>query len=125
MPVRPLYLNRPRLEALLAASDFDAIVATSFKNVYYLPGALIETQRRIPLRLGIVVWPRHGEPTLIVGDIEEGLARRESHLADVRAYVEFRTSPIDALAQVLEEKGLAREHPLPCRCLHRHPEEHP
>ena len=108
MPVRPFYMNKDRFEALLADSPFDAVVASSFNNVYYTSGALIETQRRIPLRLALVVWPKEGQPTLIVGDIEEGLAQRESHLEDVRAYVEFQKSPIEALAEVLEEKGLAK-----------------
>ena len=110
MPIRPNYMNRQRFDALLEASPYDAVVATSFKNVYYLSGALIETIRRIPMRLAMVVWPRDGEPTLIVGDIEESIALRESHLGDVRAYVEFRTSPIEALAKVLAEKGLAKGH---------------
>lgn len=107
MLTRPVYMNRARFETLLIQSPFDAVVASSLNNVYYTSGALIETQRRIPLRLALVVWPKEGQPTLIVGDIEETLARRESHLEDVRVYVEFRQSPIEALASVLEEKGLS------------------
>lgn len=106
MPIRPWFLNRPRFQSLLEQSEFDAVVASSFNNVYYTTGAMIETQRRIPMRLALAVWPCEGEPTLIVGDIEEGLAKRESHISDVRSYIEFRKSPIEALAEVLAEKGL-------------------
>jgi Xaa-Pro aminopeptidase len=110
MPIRPFYMNQERFETLLADSPFDAVIASSFNNVYYSSGALIETQRRIPLRLALVVWPKTDEPTLIVGDIEETLARRESYIEDVRAYVEFQKSPIEALCEVLEEKGLDEAH---------------
>jgi Xaa-Pro aminopeptidase len=102
-------MNEARFQARLAESEFDAVVASSLTNVYYTSGALIETQRRIPLRLALVVWPRSGSPVLIVGDIEESLARRESHLQYIRAYVEFRESPIEVLACVLEERGLAAD----------------
>jgi Xaa-Pro aminopeptidase len=103
-------MNRGRFEALLAKSPFDVVVASSLNNVFYTSGALIETQQRIPLRLALVVWPKKGNPTLIVGDIEETLARRESHLEDVRVFIEFRQSPIEALAEVLEMKGLSTAH---------------
>lgn len=108
MPTRPRYMNIDRMRARLETSQFDAVIASSFTNVYYLTGAMIETQRRLPMRLALTVWPREGEPILIVGDIEEGLARRESFVDDVRAYVEFRQSPIELLTEVLREKRLER-----------------
>src|SRR6476469_4429694 len=57
---------RQRMDAVLAESDLDAVIAISPENVFYLSRALIITQRYIPDRLAIVVWPREGEPTCIV-----------------------------------------------------------
>ena len=54
---------RQRMEAVLAEADVDAVIAISPENVFYLSRALILTQRYIPDRLAIVVWPRGGEPS--------------------------------------------------------------
>jgi Xaa-Pro dipeptidase len=98
--------NIERLKTLLHKSEFDAIVAVSPENVTYTCGVTIWTQRSIRDRLAIVVWPRAGEPSIIVCNIEEPQTRTESFIQDVRSYVEFRVSPIELLAEVLREKGL-------------------
>ena len=56
---------RPSDIVLLAGAEVDAVIAISPENVFYLSRALILTQRYIPDRLAIVVWPRGGEPTLM------------------------------------------------------------
>src|SRR5579872_482711 len=99
--------NIERLKTLLHKSEFDAIVAVSPENVTYTCGVTIWTQRSIRDRLAIVVWPRAGEPSIIVCNIEEPQTRTESFIQDVRSYVEFRVSPVELLAEVLREKGLA------------------
>ncbi|HET8629793.1 MAG TPA: aminopeptidase P family N-terminal domain-containing protein, partial [Thermomicrobiales bacterium] len=99
---------RARMRAALASADLDAVIALSPENVFYLSRALILTQRYIPDRLAVVVWPREGEPTFIVCAIEQELARQDSWIADLRTYVEFRDSPVALLADVLAERGLAR-----------------
>lgn len=95
--------KRQRMERLLRESQFDVVVATSFENVYYLSGAPIMTQRQIPDRLEIVVWPRGDEPILLVCTIEASFARTYSWIADQRGYVEFKTSPVELLAETLRE----------------------
>ncbi|MBI5878114.1 MAG: aminopeptidase P family protein [Chloroflexi bacterium] len=97
-----------RMNALLERYQLDAIVASSMENVFYLTGAWIMTQKYIPDRLAMVVWPRGGEPAFIVCTIEEGLARRDSRIKNVHGYVEFQTSPIETLAEVL--RGMGLEH---------------
>lgn len=99
---------RQRMDTILAETDLDAVIAISPENVFYLSRALILTQRYIPDRLAIVVWPRGGEPTFIVCAIEATLARQDTSIADLRTYVEFAQSPVALLADVLAEKGLAR-----------------
>ena len=99
--------NIERLKTLLEQSELDAIVAVSPENVTYTCGVTIWTQRSIRDRLAIVVWPRAGNPSVIVCNIEEPQTRAESFIQDVRSYIEFRVSPIEVLADVLREKGLA------------------
>ncbi len=87
-------------------TELDALIAISPENVLYTSGCYIHTQKLIRDRLAMTVLPKDGEPTFIVCNIEESLARRESWIKDIRAYVEFETSPVDLLADVLKEKGL-------------------
>ena len=70
--------DRARLRAALDAGPFDAIIVSSQENTFYATGALILTQREIPLRLALTLWPRGGEPTFVVCGIEESLVRRQS-----------------------------------------------
>lgn len=100
--------NTQRLEKLIEKSDLDAIIAVSPENVTYTCGVTIWTQRSIRERLAFVVWPRSGDPTVIVCNIEEPQTHAESFVRDVRSYVEFRVSPIQQLAAVLNEKGLSK-----------------
>lgn len=96
-----------RIRSRMDEADLDVLVATSFENVAYLSGAVIITQRQIPERLAAVVVPRRGEPVLVVCTIEESLARRDSRIPDIRGYVEFSRSPVDLIAEVIQETGSA------------------
>ncbi len=97
-----------RMSAALARDNLDAVLAISMENVFYLSGAWIVTQKAIPDRLAMVVWPRDGTPALIVCTIEESLARRDSRISTIYGYVEFQTSPIEKLVEVLGVMGLER-----------------
>ena len=103
------YVNAARLEKKMAATGVDATIAVSPENTYYLSGVFIRTQISVRDRLALVVWPQSGEPTYIVCNIEESLARAQSPIKDIRTYVEFAESPVTTLAQVLREKGLANK----------------
>lgn len=94
-----------RVRASMAEADLDVLIATSFENVAYLSGAVIMTQRQIPERLAAVIVPREGVPVLVVCTIEETLARRDSHIKDIRGYIEFVRSPVDLISEVVREKG--------------------
>lgn len=97
-----------RMNEFIKKSEYDAVLAISMENVYYLSDAWILTQKAIPDRLAVVIWPREGDPIFVVCTIEESLARDQSWIDDIRGYVEFETSPIDLVADVLEESGLSR-----------------
>jgi Xaa-Pro aminopeptidase len=101
-------MKRDKIQAALAASDLDALVAVSPENVYYSCDVPILTQKMIRDRLALVVWTRQAEPVLILCTIEDAQARAESWIQDIRGYVEFVTSPVRLLADVLNERKLGR-----------------
>ncbi|MBI4280366.1 MAG: aminopeptidase P family protein [Armatimonadetes bacterium] len=101
---------REHMRQMSGSMKFDAVIASSFENVAYLSGALILTQRLIPDRLALVIWPRGGGPTFVVCTIEESLARRDSWITDVRGYVEFAQSPLAPAVEILKGLGLEAGH---------------
>lgn len=101
-------MNLARFESLLSESGLDAVVASSLENVSYLSGARIVMQRLIPDRLALLLWPADGDPAIVVCKGEDVACRDDCRIEDMRAYTEFVTSPIDLLADVVVEKGLAK-----------------
>ncbi len=98
------------LRRAVEESNFEAVVALSPENVRYAGNVYIGTQISIRDRLAIIVWPKGKEPIFLVCNIEEGYVRDVSWIEDVRAYVEFKISPIELLADVLKELGLETAH---------------
>lgn len=101
-----MFMNES-IRAALEAHQLEAIIVASPENVLYLTGADIHTQRTIPDRLALVAWPASGNPVFIVCNLEEAQARDESRIEDVRAYFEFKETPVAVLAGVLRELGVA------------------
>ena len=96
------------LQASIDAGPFDAVIASSAENVQYGSDVLIATQRSIRDRLALLVWPRGADPVFVLCRVEEGYVRQESWVGDIRGYKEFVTAPVDLVAEVLSERGLAR-----------------
>lgn len=101
-------VDRDRLREVIDTGSFDAVIVSSQENTFYATGALILTQREIPLRLALTLWPRGGEPAFVVCGIEESLVRRQSWIADLRPYIEFAESPVALIAAAVQERGLER-----------------
>ena len=101
-------MNVERFEDLLAESGLDALVASSLENVSYLSGARMVMQRLIPDRLALLLWPGQGDPAIVVCKGEDVACRPDCWIEDMRSYTEFVTSPVDLLADIVAEKGLAR-----------------
>lgn len=99
--------NLGLLRALLEASEFDAIVAGTPENVRYVGDVMVSTQYAIRDRLAFIVWARGRAPVYVLCQVEEGYVRQQSWIGDVRAYKEFVTRPMDVLADLLTELGLA------------------
>ncbi len=98
-----------RFTAVFADSGFDAVVAASPENVFYLSGAWIDSQRLIRDRLALVVWDG-SHPALLVDVNEESFCRDTSEIPDVRTYREQEESPIAVLSRLLEGRGLETGH---------------
>jgi Xaa-Pro aminopeptidase len=98
----------PRMKNAIEAGDFDAVIAVSPENVQYIGDVFISTQVDIRDRLALVVWAKGRDPIYILCAVEEGYVRQESWIGDIRTFKEFVTKPIDVLADVLDELGLAR-----------------
>lgn len=98
------------MKRAIETGPFDAVVAVSPENVRYIGDVNISTQISIRDRLAMIVWAKGREPVFILCNIEEGYVRSTSWIRDVRAYLEFVTSPIsllcDALREIELESGL-------------------
>lgn len=100
-------MDLERLRKGMRKRNLDAVVALSQENVYYTSGALIQTQKDIRDRLAFTVLPLDGDPAMTVCNIEESFTREWTWIKDIRAYIEFRESPIAFLVSVLKERGLS------------------
>jgi Xaa-Pro aminopeptidase len=104
-----------RLQRLMARESVDVVLAASPESTLYLSGAFIMTQELIRERVALVLVPREGEPVFVVSRMEEVLARRLSHLNEIRtyAYVEFgdpaaADAPIPMAAEQIRSWGQDR-----------------
>jgi len=111
---REIIANIDRLNAYLDENDLAAVVARSGRNFTYLagfayPGTLARLLDLPDSDRGVMVlWPRDGEPTLIVNLTAAGLAERDSWIERQEQYEGYLESPYSCLARVLRENGLAK-----------------
>ena len=116
MPARdPAQLvNLPRLERLMDEARLDALVVRSGHNFTYLsgvvyPGTLARHQDFADSpRAVLLVWPRHGKPTIVTNTTAAGLVKRDSWVERVEIYEGYVDRPYATLARVLSEQGLAK-----------------
>ncbi len=97
-----------RLKRTIAASDFDVVIAASPENVLYTSDAFVSTQIDIRDRLALIAWDGVRDPVFVLCQVEVGYVKQTSWIDDLRPYKEFVTSPIDMLAEVLQELNAAR-----------------
>lgn len=102
--------NLRRLQALVAESQFDAVISVSPENVRYIGNVHISTQSSIRDRLAIIVWPAGSAPVFIVCAVEESFVRDGTWIEDIRTYREFHVAPITLLADVVRELRLEHSH---------------
>jgi Xaa-Pro aminopeptidase len=112
---REIIANVPRLRQYMDRDRLAAVVARSGQNFTYLSGlaypGTLARHLDLPdsMRGVLLVWPRDGEPVIILNKIAEGLTRRDSWIEHVEVYDAYTESPYHRLAEVLRRLGLARE----------------
>jgi len=91
------------------------VVARSGQNFTYLsglayPGTLA---RHVDIgdstRAVMLLWPRHGEPVIVLNAIAEKLTLRDSWVKRVSVYDAYNESPYARLCEVIKEAGLEGE----------------
>src|SRR5262249_43069914 len=95
------------LQRLIDTGELDAVIAVSPENVRYIADVEISTHALIRYRLGLIVWAKGKQPVMWLCKVEEGYARQESWIGDIRSFKEFVTPPMRLVADILREKGLA------------------
>ena len=120
--------NPERLERItrqMKTDGLDAVLIMSPAGTTYLSGCHLLTQTVIPERHAYVLITQDGTQAYLVCNIEERSARRESHIEDIRIYVEFAEKPELAAVRMLQEVGLTagkigfEAHTLPAGSLTR------
>ena len=114
-PHGKIIANVDRLHRLMDEEGVSAIVARSGKNFTYLagfayPGTLArhlefpDSPREV-----LLVWPRTGEPVMVLNSYAAPLARRDSWLERIEIYDDYAESPYQRAADILDQLGLDRE----------------
>ena len=102
-----------RLARQMDEQGLDAIVARAGINFTYLsglvyPGTLARHLDLADSPRGVyLIWPRTGEPRMVVNAIAEGLARRDSYIEHFDVYEGYIEPPVERLAKVIADMGLA------------------
>jgi Xaa-Pro aminopeptidase len=112
---REIVANVIRLHERMDRHRLAAVVARSGQNFTYLSGlaypGTLARHLDLPdsVRGVLLVWPRHGEPVIVLNRIAEGLTRRDSWVRRIEVYDAYMESPYHRLAQVVRDLGLSRE----------------
>src|SRR5258708_6138251 len=107
------FVQTERLAQQMDEHGLDAIVARAGINFTYLsglvyPGTLARHLDLADSPRGVyVVWPRTGEPRMVVNAIAEGLAQRDSFIEHFDVYEGYTEPPVERLAKVITGMGLA------------------
>jgi Xaa-Pro aminopeptidase len=114
MAKREIAPNVDRLNAYMDRNDLAALVIRSGKNFTYLagfacPGTLsrhldhTDSPREV-----LMVWPRSGEPILILDEATAGIAARDGWVRKIEHYRGYRENPYARMAEILRDLSLAQ-----------------
>jgi Xaa-Pro aminopeptidase len=110
---RPIIANIERLNRMMDRDGLDAIVARSGVNFTYLagfayPGTLARHLDLPDSPRGVfLIWPRRGEPAIVLNAIARELTQRDSWVKRVEVYAGYVEPPLSRLVAVLKDMGLA------------------
>ena len=114
-PQREIIANIDRLNQLMDQHGWAVVVVRSGKNFTYLagfayPGTLArhldfpDSPREV-----LLVWPRRGDPVMVLNNFAAPLARRDSWVQRIEVYDDYAESPYALVAEILKKMGLDRE----------------
>ena len=112
---RPILVNVERLNRYLDEHKLAAVVARSGNNFTYLsgiayPGTLARHLDLADSPRGVyLIWPRKGEPAIVLNAIAEKLTRRDSWVRRIEVYAGYVEPPVKCLCDVLADMGLAEQ----------------
>ncbi len=109
---REVIANVDRLNQFMDRNGFSAVVARSGKNFTYLagfsfPGTLArhldfpDSPREV-----LLIWPRLGEPVMVLNPYTAPLARRDSWLDSIEVVEGYAESPYARAAEIITRSGL-------------------
>lgn len=112
---REVIANIARLNAYMDRHELAAVAVRTGPNFTYLSGmAMPGTLARhldstSTVRGFMVLWPRNGEPILVLDAFAETLARRASWIRRIEVYKAYVESLYTRLADLIAQSGLSRE----------------
>ncbi|HSC42071.1 MAG TPA: Xaa-Pro peptidase family protein, partial [Candidatus Binatia bacterium] len=115
-PERSIIANIPRLERYMDANGFDAIADRTGANFTYLAGIALPGTLARHLDLAntvrgfMLVWPRKGEPVIVLDAFAEKVVARDSWVKKTVVYKAYVESLYTRVAHVLADLGLGSAH---------------
>jgi Xaa-Pro aminopeptidase len=115
LPKRKVIANIARLYQFMDANGLGAVAVRSGVNFTYLAGiALPGTLARHldlanTIRGFMLIWPRRGEPVIVLDSFAETLVARDSWVGKIVVYKAYVESLYTRVANVLQDIGLANE----------------
>ena len=112
-PKRPIIANIARLYQYMDAQGLDAVAVRTGVNFTYLAGmALPGTLARHldvanTVRGFMLIWPRKGEPIIVLDSFAEKVVARDSWVETLVVYKAYVESLYTRVAQVLDDIGLS------------------
>ena len=93
----------------MTEAGFDALIAISPENFAYTTGFTIPSQPILRWRHALAIVKADGQSALVVVDMEESTVRnRAAKGAEIRVWGEFTDDPMETLAALLNDLGLAK-----------------
>jgi Xaa-Pro dipeptidase len=97
-----------RQRKALTAAGLDALIAISPENVTYTAGIVVPSQSLMRWRHAAAIVTADGRTAMLAIDMEETTVRGHGRTKELRVYREFTDDPMEKLAELLTECGLAR-----------------
>src|SRR5216684_4467093 len=110
---RKIIANVDRLHRLMDANGLDAVAVRTGVNFTYLAGIALPGTLARHLDLAntvrgfMLIWPRKGEPIIVLDSFAETLVARDSWVGKIVVYKAYVESLYTRVANVLHDIGLA------------------